>query len=99
MHATSRRISSFSADWMNGIDVNVILNIPIARSLLVSNLETEGPWELAMTVNDFVLPECLYQAFLDQDSSMTSFSILHKCHTRKRIFFTQAWYDHLAQKC
>ncbi|GFU48224.1 hypothetical protein NPIL_518591 [Nephila pilipes] len=43
IHNSSRWIAYFN--WMDGIDTPGILNIPTAKSLLVSDLETEQAME------------------------------------------------------
>ena len=74
MHDTSRRISAVCSDTLY---VTGILNIPITRSLPALDPESEEAMESCNPVNDFVLPELLYQELHDRSSNATSCSILH----------------------
>ncbi|GFX65052.1 hypothetical protein TNCV_451901 [Trichonephila clavipes] len=52
---------SILTDWMDGIDTPGILNIRTAKSLLVSDLETEETaWKLAKFGNDSFFPNIAY---------------------------------------
>ncbi|GBL73495.1 hypothetical protein AVEN_142661-1 [Araneus ventricosus] len=83
IHDTSWQITSFSSDRLDGPDqYNWDLKYPHnQKSASVKSEDRGGHGNLQFLIMILSFPEHLYREYLDQSSSLTSCSILHKHDT------------------